>query len=44
MADWIRSLLKLALASLVLTLAMAAGTGIATAAETIKVGFPPARP
>ncbi len=39
MADRIRSLLKSALASLVLALAMAAGPGAATAAETIKVGF-----
>ncbi len=39
MVDWIRSLLKLVLASLALTLTMAAGTGAATAAETIKVGF-----
>ena len=39
MVDWIRSLLKLVLASLALTLTMTAGTGAATAAETIKVGF-----
>jgi len=39
MVDRIRSLLKLVLASLALTLTMAAGTGAATAAETIKVGF-----
>src|SRR6266481_3409119 len=39
MAGRIRSLLKSALASLVLALAMAAGPGAATAAETIKVGF-----
>src|SRR3989442_12143014 len=39
MADRIRSLLKSALASLVLALAMTAGPGVASAAETIKVGF-----
>jgi len=39
MADRIRSLLKSALASLVLALAMTAGSGVASAAETIKVGF-----
>src|SRR3989442_12675150 len=39
MADRIRSLLKSALASLVLALAMTAGAGVASAAETIKVGF-----
>ena len=39
MVDRIRSLLKLVLASLALTLTMTAGTGAATAAETIKVGF-----
>jgi branched-chain amino acid transport system substrate-binding protein len=39
MSDWIRSLSKSALASLVLALAIAAGPRIASAAETIKVGF-----
>ena len=39
MADRIRSLLKSALASLVLALAMTADPGVASAAETIKVGF-----
>ncbi len=40
MADRIRSLLKISLASFVLALATAAaGPGIAAAAETIKVGF-----
>ena len=39
MTDWIRPLSKSALASLVLALATAAEPGMASAAETIKVGF-----